>query len=55
MEKRIIGNNLEVSDLVFGRMGLNFSYGKGLEKRDTWEKIEAQFKINIAPAFNITQ
>lgn len=42
MKKRILGKNgLEVSEIGFGCMGLNFSYSHGLEKKDAIAMVRA--------------
>ncbi len=48
MEKRILGEaGLEVSTLGFGCMGLNFSYGKGLEKQEAIKLLRAAVERGI--------
>ncbi|HEX4859952.1 MAG TPA: aldo/keto reductase [Rhizomicrobium sp.] len=46
MQKRKLGN-LEVSSLGFGCMGLNFSYGQGLEKRDAIAVLHAAVERGV--------
>jgi aryl-alcohol dehydrogenase-like predicted oxidoreductase len=48
MQKRKLGNSgLEVSAIGFGCMGLNFSYGPGLEKQDAVALIRAAFARGV--------
>jgi aryl-alcohol dehydrogenase-like predicted oxidoreductase len=48
MQKRILGNTgLEVSALGFGCMGLNFSYGTGLNKQDAITLIRAAVERGV--------
>src|SRR4051812_3202088 len=48
MQKRILGKaGLEVSALGFGCMGLNFSYGTGLNKQDAIALIRAAVERGV--------
>jgi aryl-alcohol dehydrogenase-like predicted oxidoreductase len=48
MQKRKLGKcGLEVSAIGFGCMGLNFSYGPGLEKQDAVALIRAAFSRGV--------
>ncbi len=48
MQKRILGKaGLEVSALGFGCMGLNFSYGKGLEKQEAVTLLRAAVESGV--------
>jgi len=48
MQKRRLGkSNLEVSAIGFGCMGLNFSYGTALEKKDAIAIIRAAFERGV--------
>ena len=48
MQKRKLGTSgLEVSAIGFGCMGLNFSYGPGLEKRDAVALLRAAFARGV--------
>jgi aryl-alcohol dehydrogenase-like predicted oxidoreductase len=48
MDKRKLGkSNLEVSAIGFGCMGLNFSYGQGIEKREAISLLRAAFERGV--------
>lgn len=48
MKKRILGKNgLEVSEIGFGCMGLNFSYGHALEKQDAIALVRAAVERGV--------
>jgi aryl-alcohol dehydrogenase-like predicted oxidoreductase len=48
MDKRKLGkSNLEVSAVGFGCMGLNFSYGQGIEKREAISLLRAAFERGV--------
>jgi aryl-alcohol dehydrogenase-like predicted oxidoreductase len=47
MEKRILGNGLEVSALGLGCMGLSFGYGPATEKNDAIKLIRTAFERGI--------
>lgn len=48
MQKRKLGNsNLEVSEIGFGCMGLNFSYGQALEKQEAIALIRAAVERGV--------
>src|SRR5690242_18912330 len=48
MQKRKLGkSNLEVSAIGFGCMGLNFSYGKGIEKREAISLLHAAVERGV--------
>jgi aryl-alcohol dehydrogenase-like predicted oxidoreductase len=47
MEKRILGNGLEVSALGLGCMGLSFGYGPATEKQEAIKLIRAAFERGI--------
>ena len=48
MKKRILGTSgLEVSAIGFGCMGLNFGYGRALEKQDAMNLIRAAYDRGV--------
>ena len=47
MDKRILGNSLEVSALGFGCMGLNFGLGSGVDRDTAVSLIRAAFDRGI--------
>lgn len=48
MKKRVLGNGqLEVSEIGFGCMGLNFAYGKAMEKKEAITLIRQTFEAGV--------
>ncbi len=47
MEKRKLGNGLEVSAIGFGCMGLNFAYGKGLSEKEAINLLHKAYDLGI--------
>ncbi len=47
MEKRSLGQGLEVSALGYGCMGLNFGYGSALSKQEGGKLIRAAFDRGV--------
>jgi hypothetical protein len=47
MQKRTLGQGLEVSAIGFGCMGLNFGYGTSLAKADAIAMIRAAYERGV--------
>ena len=51
MDKRILGNSLEVSDIGFGCMGLSHAYGAATERKEAVrlirEAVESKFHAAV--------